>query len=99
MLAKLILFFKSIWNRKTLKAASALTGKSVATNDLSPELMIGVKLNKRLPFMVDEYQKLVRHTGGMVSKSMAIAYEKALRDVLEFLVPGSKRGSNTQRGQ
>lgn len=39
-----------------------------------------------------EYKQLVRHTGGLVSGSMAVAYSRAINDVIKLIlkIPESK---------
>lgn len=37
-----------------------------------------------------EYKQLVRHTGGLVSGSMAVAYSRAINDVIKLILKESK---------
>lgn len=40
--------------------------------------------------MTSEYKQLVKHTGSLVSSSMAYAYSKAFNDVFKLIAKGAK---------
>lgn len=39
----------------------------------------------KVPFMSAEYRQLIKHTGGLLSESMTVAYSRALNDTIKFL--------------
>ena len=49
---------------------------------------IAEKLFKALPGMTSDYKMLIKHTGGMLSASMAFAYSKGLNDALKLILKG-----------
>lgn len=44
----------------------------------------------RIPYMASDYESLMKYTGGFLSKSMAVAYQKGLNDALKLLLKGEK---------
>jgi hypothetical protein len=53
-------------------------------------LQAAIQISKAAPFLVEKYKSLIRHTGGLTSNSMTIAYEAAIRDILKLLTPETK---------
>lgn len=45
---------------------------------------------KKAPFMTAEYRILQKHTGGLVSQSMAYAYNKGLQDAIKLILKENK---------
>lgn len=96
---RIVTFFKSLWHRKTLKAAAALTGKKVSPDDLNADMKVAVRIFKQKDLMVQKYRALMGHTDQLLRNSMVVSYEKALMDVLTFLVPEAKKELKAQKKQ
>ncbi len=48
-------------------------------------------LLKETPWSVERYKATVKHTGGLLTASMAVAYEKGLQDAFKIL--GKEKGT------
>ena len=48
-------------------------------------------LFKAIPSMAADYKILIKHTGGMLSSSMAFAYSKGLNDALKLIMKEKKK--------
>lgn len=57
--------------------------------------LAAVALFKRIPFMVSDYRALIRHSGGLMTKSMGIAYQRGLNDALKQLIKEIKNGHHS----
>lgn len=40
--------------------------------------------------MIAEYQHLIKHSGGLVTRSMGVAYARAINDVFKLITKGNK---------
>lgn len=49
------------------------------------------ELFKAIPSMAADYKTLVKHTGGLLSASMAVAYSKGLNDALKLILKEKKK--------
>lgn len=49
--------------------------------------------------MTAEYKALVRHTGSLLSQSMAVAYSRAINDVIKFILKQNEGDKNVQESQ
>lgn len=78
-------FVLSVYHRRTLKAASTLTGSAVGIEALTPELQAALAIARERAPMVAKYAQLQKHTGGLVQKSMVMAYNQALTDITVLL--------------
>jgi hypothetical protein len=82
--------FKKIWHRKTMKAAVSLTGKRIAFEGLTPDMMVAVKVSRQRADMLAKFLTTKRQCSGLMKKTMAIGYEQAINDVITLLVPDAK---------
>lgn len=79
-----------VWVRRKLGRrvnAPMLAEPAAKELDVDANVKIATQLIKAAPFMIEKYRKHIGHTGGMVSNSMRIAYEAALRDVIKLITP------------
>lgn len=51
------------------------------------------------PNMISDYKQLVKHTGGLLTASMTVAYQKGLSDAFRFLMNFNNEVKNVSEKQ
>ncbi len=64
--------------------------KSPSNPAKEEQMRLTQELFKAIPSMAADYKILVRHTGGLLSASMAVAYSKGLNDALKLILKEKK---------
>lgn len=90
---RIVNYFRSLWNRKDLKAAATLTGKQISIQALTPQMKMAVAIANFRSTLLPKYQKEVAHTSALTRKSMTHAYARAFDDLIMTLIPEEKKAA------
>ena len=71
-----------------MKDAAKVDLKAVTEKDKAAEerQRLAILLLRKQKEMTEEFGVLTRHTGGYLSKSMCVAYEKGISDVIKLIL-------------
>lgn len=75
------------------RATVELPKEEVTSEHLEKQRLVVLILKKK-DQMTAEYKALVRHTGGLTTASMIVAYDRAINDIIKLLLK-EKRDETT----